>query len=209
VLETVLHIIDAAKGVTFNLRPYGFQMSQPSERSTSFDNHIQRRLSTLRNVFADGNAYQEMVISCDPIVYEVYENCRPEIAGELLCGLSIVHPGRVGHEYFMTRGHYHRVRETAEIYYCLQGDGLLLMQNEAGETAAEQFSKGRVIYVTPGWAHRSINIGKEDLVTFFVYPGHAGHDYETIDSAGFRKRILDQEGNLTIVDNPGQGLHKE
>lgn len=183
-------------------RPYGYLITQPDERRSSFDNHIQRRISALRNQFADRKAFQAMLDSGDPLIYEVYESRRPEVAGELLSGLSIVHPGRVGNEYFMTKGHYHSVRETAEIYYCIQGKGVLLMENEAGDTAAEEFYPGRAVYVIPRWAHRSINTGTEDLVTFFVYPGHAGHDYATVDSTGFRKRVLDQDGVPTIVDNP-------
>jgi glucose-6-phosphate isomerase len=163
----------------------------------------------LRNQFADRDAYQAMLDSDDLLIYEVHENRRPEIAGELLSGLSIVHPGRVGNEYFMTKGHYHSVRETAEIYYCMQGKGFLLMENEAGDTSVEEFYPGRVVYVIPGWAHRSINAGGEDLVTFFVYPGHAGHDYATIDSQGFRKRVVDQDGAPTIVDNPEWSPAKE
>jgi len=184
-------------------RPYGYPISQPHEWSLSFDNHIQRRLSNLRNRFADGEAYEAMLESGDPVIYEVYENSRPEKAGELLSGLSIVHPGRVGDEYFMTKGHYHSVRDTAEIYYCLQGQGLLLMENEAGDTALEEFRPGRLVYVTPRWAHRSINTGPEDLVTLFVYPAHAGHDYAMFDATGFLKRVLDRDGTATVTDSLG------
>lgn len=187
-------------------RPYGYPISRPDDRMASFDNHIQRRLSAMKNSFADREAYKAMLDSGDALIYEVYENRRPEVAGELLSGLSIVHPGRVGSEYFMTKGHYHSVRDTAEIYYCMQGEGLLLMENEAGETAVEEFSPGRVVYVLPRWAHRSINTGKEDLVTFFVYPGNAGHDYSTIDTTGFRKCVVEQNGAVTIVDNPKNNL---
>ena len=76
------------------------------------------------------------------------------------------------------------------------------MEDEAGDTAVEELHPGRVVYVTPRWAHRSINTGDEDLVTFFVYPGHAGHDYATIDVTGFRKRLFEHNGVATIVDNP-------
>ena len=31
-------------------------------------------------------------------------------------------------------------------------------------------------------------------MTFFVYPGDAGHDYGTIEVKGFRKLIVEQEG---------------
>ena len=183
-------------------RPYGYPILQLDRNATSFDNHIERRLSSLRNKFADEAAFRTLLESGDPVIYEVYENRRPELAGELASGLSIVHPGRVGREYFMTKGHYHKVRETAEIYYCLQGKGVLLMEDEAGDTAVEELHPGRVVYVTPRWAHRSINTGDEDLVTFFVYPGHAGHDYATIDVTGFRKRLFEHNGVATIVDNP-------
>lgn len=142
-----------------------------------------------------------MLDAGDPLVYEVYESLRPEEPGELIGGLSIVHSGRVGEEYFMTRGHYHAVRQTAEIYYCLEGQGYLLMENEAGETAAEVFEPGRVVYVLPGWAHRSINTGAADLVTYFIYPADAGHDYAAIASSGFSKRIVERAGKLRIVDN--------
>jgi glucose-6-phosphate isomerase len=60
-----------------------------------------------------------------------------------------------------------------------------------------------VVYVTPRWAHRSVNTGEEDLVTFFVYPGHAGHDYASIEAAGFRKRVVERDGAPTVVDNAG------
>jgi glucose-6-phosphate isomerase, archaeal len=182
-------------------KPYGYLILGPDKRAKSFDNHIERRLSSLQNKFEDRKAFQAMLDAGDPLIYEVYENQRAEVAGELANGLSIVHPGRVGKEYFMTKGHYHSVRDTGEIYYCLQGKGVLLMENEAGETAVEEFYPGRVVYVTPHWAHRSVNTGVEDLVTFFVYPGNAGHDYATIDVTGFRKRLIEENGSLTIVDN--------
>ena len=182
-------------------RPYAYPVFPLNGNHSSFDSHIERRLSALRNKFADQRAFQAMVDAGDPLVYEVYENRRPEAAGELLSGLSILHPGRVGNEYFMTKGHYHQVRDTAEIYYCLQGKGALLMENEAGETSLEELRPGHVTYVPPYWAHRSINTGEEDLITFFVYPGNAGHDYATIDSVGFRKRLLEQNGIPTMVDN--------
>ena len=185
-----------------NPRPFGYPISKLEDRVSSFDNHIERRLSKLGNLFADAEAYRALLDSGDAVIYEVYENTRPAVAGELLSGLSILHPGRVGDEYFMTKGHYHSVRDTAEIYYCLQGKGLLLMENEDGKTAVEEFAPGRVVYVLPQWAHRSINTGAEDMVTFFVYPANAGHDYATIDTTGFQKRVVDRNGVVTIVDSP-------
>lgn len=183
-----------------NTRPYGYRIVPL--QADSFDNHIERRLSSLRNKFMDREAYESRLKDEDSLVYEVYENSRPEQPGELNSGLSILHPGQVGGEYYMTKGHYHTVRGTAEIYYCMQGKGVLLMENVEGEVSIEELFPGRVVYVTPEWAHRSINVGDEDLVTFFVYPANAGHDYGTIDSVGFRKRLFAQNGEPTVIDNP-------
>jgi glucose-6-phosphate isomerase, archaeal len=185
-----------------NTRPFGMEILSCENRLSKFHTHIRRPLSALKGQFADQAAYDRMLQAGDPVVYEVYEVQRPVVAGELPSGLSIVHPGRVGDEYFMTKGHFHSVRDTAEIYHCLKGHGLLLMQNEAGEWAAEELRPGRLVYVAPRWAHRSINLSEtEDLVTFFVYPGHAGHDYEAIERRGFLKLVVQCDGTFRVVDN--------
>ncbi len=67
----------------------------------------------------------------------------------------------------------------------------------------EELSAGRVLYVPPRWAHRSVNISaEEDLVMFFAYPGNAGHDYGTIETQGFRKLVIDKGSGPEVVDNP-------
>lgn len=184
-------------------RPFGFEIIISDEsRLARFDNHLERPLSALAGQFVDQGAFRKLLQQRDRIVYEVYEIRRPAVAGELLHGLSVVHPGRVGDEYFMTKGHFHSVRDTAEVYCCLKGQGLLVMESVEGDWAVEELRPGRVVYVTPGWAHRSVNVSdREDLVTFFVYPGHAGHDYSSIESSGFRKLILRRRGGYKIVDN--------
>jgi glucose-6-phosphate isomerase len=121
----------------------------------------------------------------------------------LLHGSSIVHPGLVGDEYFMTKGHFHAELDTAEVYYCLNGQGMMVMETPEGDWAAEELRPGRVLYVPPRWAHRSVNTSQnDDLVTFFVYPGHAGHDYGTIEGQGFRKLVVEKDGQPQVVDNP-------
>ncbi len=158
---------------------------------SQYDHHIVRRLSDLKDQFHDQQSYAATLASGDPILYEVYDLQRPELAGELLYGISIVHPGKVGDEYFMTKGHFHNVLETAEVYYCLRGQGYMVMETPQGEWSVEALQPGRVLYVPPCWAHRSVNTAaNEDLVTFFVYPGNAGHDYGSIEKQGFRKLVV-------------------
>ncbi len=170
---------------------------------TKFDNHIKRYLSAMEGQYLDSDAFEHMLAGEDALLYEVYELQRPHIAGELLHGLSILHPGKVGDEYYMTKGHFHTVLETGEVYYCLKGQGFMVMETPEGDWAVEPFRPGGALYVPPRWAHRSVNTGdKEDLVTFFVYPGNAGHDYGTIEEQGFRKLVLEEDGRPAIIDNP-------
>ncbi len=168
-----------------------------------YDNHIIRNLSAMEGQYQDLAAYEAKLAEANPILYEVYEVSRPQVAGELLMGISIVHPGKVGNEYFMTKGHFHTVLETSEMYYCLRWEGFMVMETPEGDWAIEVLKPGRVLYVPPRWAHRSVNSGiHEDLITFFVYPGNAGHDYGSIERQGFRKLVLDSKGAPEIVDNP-------
>ena len=182
--------------------PFTFELRGPGFVPSRHDNHIRRTLASMQGQYCDPAAYEALLAKGDALLYEVYELNRPHKAGEVLHGISIVHPGRVGEEYFMTKGHFHTVLETAEIYYCLSGQGAMVMETPEGEWAVEALSPGRVLYVPPRWAHRSVNTGAEDLITFFAYPGHAGHDYGTIEQQGFRKLIVERDGRPEIVDNP-------
>ena len=172
-------------------------------RPSKFDNHIVRKLSAMKGQFEDLAAYDKKLEINDEILYEVYEIKRPQIEGELLHGISILHPGKIGREYNMTKGHFHTVLETSEVYYCLLGDGFMVMETPEGEWAVVPLKPGAVLYVPPRWAHRSVNVNDQvDLVTFFVYPGNSGHDYGSIEKQGFRKLIVEQDGKPVIIDNP-------
>ena len=183
--------------------PFSFSIDLPSGKPTYYEDHLERRLSAMEGQFNDVDAYNVTLESDNPILYEVYEISRPEVAGELIHGISILHPGKIGDEYNMTKGHFHTVIDTAEIYFCLQGKGVMVMETPEGEWAVEELTPGKVLYVSPRWAHRSVNIGSEEaLITFFAYPGNAGHDYGTIETQGYRKLIVEEDGEMSIVDNP-------
>ena len=183
--------------------PFTFTLPSPDVIPSTYDNYIQRRLSALNGQFLDQASYEQMLTQEDSLLYEVYEIHRPQIAGELLTGISILHPGKVGREFFMTKGHFHAVRETAEVYLCIKGEGFMVMENMEGDAAVERLFPGRVLYVPPGWAHRSVCTARqEDLVTFFIYPGNSGHDYGAIEQQGFRKLVVDGPSGIEIIDNP-------
>jgi glucose-6-phosphate isomerase len=184
-------------------KPNSFELKGPEFIPSQSDNHIIRKLSSMVGQYLNVEAFQVMLENGDPVLYEVYEIRCPEVAGELSHGISIVHPGKVGQEYFMTKGHFHTVLETAEVYYCLKGQGLMVLETPEGDWAIEELNPGRVLYVPPRWAHRSINISQaDDLVTFFVYPANSGHDYGTIEQQGLRKLVVEEAGQPKIIDNP-------
>lgn len=163
----------------------------------------QRRLSKMKGMYADGEAYAKMIDGDDPLVYEFYELGLPEEAGEIAFGTSIVYPGKVGDEYFMTKGHFHTIIETGEVYYCLHGRGCMLMENPEGDWEVRELKPGIAVYVPPRYSHRSINTSSDEtLVTFFAFRADAGHDYGTIETKGFRKLVVERNGKPEIVDNP-------
>ena len=164
---------------------------------------LKRPLSAMHGMYADTAAFDAMVAADDVLTYEFFDMGVPSTTGDVAYGTSIAYPGKVGDEYFMTKGHFHEVRDTAEIYYCLSGDGYMLMENTEGDVQWARFLPGEAVYVPRGYAHRSINVSPtEPLVTFFAFPGHAGHDYGTIETKGFRKLLVERDGEPTFVDNP-------
>lgn len=172
------------------LDPFALALDFGSGRLDPYTTRIERRVSDLRGAFADDAALERLVAGGDPLVYEVLQYDVPEETGQLICCTTVIQPGAVGDEYFLTKGHYHAVRETGEVYVGLSGRGYLLLMTEDGRTEATPMEHGTVAYVPPSWAHRTVNTGDEPFVFFAVYPGQAGHDYGAIEQTGFGRRVL-------------------
>ena len=103
----------------------------------------------------------------------------------------------------MTKGHFHTILDTAEVYYCLSGQGYMMIENPEGDWRALALEAGRAVYVPARYAHRSINVGSDaPLVTFFVFRADAGHDYGSIETTGYRKLLVERDGQPAIIDNP-------
>lgn len=161
-----------------------------------------RYLSNMKGMFYDEKAYDAMLEKENPLLYEFHEMNVPEEVGDLAFGMSVAYPGKVGDEYFMTKGHFHTVLETAEIYLCIKGKGLMLMENPEGDWAYEELTPGKMVYVPQRYAHRSVNVGTEPFVQFFCFRGDAGHDYGTIETKGYRKLVVERNGAYAVIDNP-------
>jgi glucose-6-phosphate isomerase, archaeal len=172
------------------LAPFALALGLESGALEPHTTLIERRASSLRGAFADAAALEEVVADGDPLVYEVRQYDVPEETGQLICCTTVIHPGSVGGEFFMTKGHFHSQRETGEVYVGLSGEGYLLLMTEDGARAEVRMERGTVAYVPPYWAHRTVNTGDEPFVFFAVYPGQAGHDYGTIETSGFPQRVV-------------------
>lgn len=154
----------------------------------------------------------------DVAAYEAWKSAGPEVeayrvdefrpsaeAGDLIYGLSVLHPGKVGEEFVVTRGHLHAISDRAEIYSCLAGHGLLLMETVEGETVVVELHAGEVAYVPPHHIHRSVNVGDSDFVSLFLYPADSGQDYDIISrSNGMRHLVIadDSAAGWTLKENP-------
>ncbi|MDD2957776.1 MAG: glucose-6-phosphate isomerase family protein [Lachnospiraceae bacterium] len=162
----------------------------------------QRHLSQMKAMYQDQAAVEEILKTGDPVIYEFYELGCPEREGDLAFGTTMIHPGKIGNEYYMTKGHFHNIVNTSEVYYTMQGKGFMLMENMEGDWMAEPLEKGKAVYVPRGYAHRTINTGDETLIAFFTFAADAGHDYGTIETKGYRNVILEKDGKPVIEPNP-------
>lgn len=149
----------------------------------------------LCGVFSDTLAWQQR----DPndIVYRVEMLDSPAQAGALYVGVTHLNAGKIGDEFYMTRGHFHKQREQGEVYFGLSGEGLLLLQTEQGEARLERVAPGSVHIIPPFTAHRLINTGTETLSSLAVWPTVAGHDYAAL-AGGFALRVFASESGWEV-----------
>lgn len=161
-----------------------------------------RHLSQMKNMFCDTDAYNALLANGDPLVYEFHELGCPERPGDLAFGTTILYPGKVGEEYFFTKGHFHTILATAEVYYTLNGEGYMVMENPEGDCVEMPLVKGQAVYVPRRYAHRTVNTGKDPLILFYTFDADAGHDYGTIETKGYHKLIVEKDGKPTVIPNP-------
>jgi glucose-6-phosphate isomerase len=166
------------------------------------NNIVERHLSDMRGMYIDEVATEEAIAQGDPLLYKVNQYDVPFETGQLLVVTTVIQPGRVGDEYYMTKGHFHEQEDRAEVYVGLQGQGCLLLETTGGEFEALPVEPGTLTYIPPYWAHRMVNVGQEKFIFFGVYPADAGHNYGDIEKRGFVKVLVERDGRPTLLPNP-------
>lgn len=172
--------------------PKGAMYGVPVQEST-------KRLGELKGIFQDEAAWSAM----DPEreVYRVrwWSPVAPGEEGGLFWGVTILEPGKVGEEYFMTHGHFHANRTRAEYYAAVAGTGILVRMDEERKTWGEAMSPGTLHYIQGVHAHRVVNVGNEPLIFWACWGSDAGYDYGTIRQQGFGASVVERDGQPVIV----------
>lgn len=170
-------------------------------RGTEID-RLSRTIGDLTDIYADKAALAAMPAT--QTVYDVasYLPVPDGTLAGLFFGITYIHPGKVGNEYFMTRGHFHQLRDRAEFYHCIEGEGMLILMDENRNTWGEKMSPGSLHYINGHTAHRTANTGNSTLVFSAFWPSDAGHDYESISTRGFSKILVEKDGAPVFVERP-------
>jgi glucose-6-phosphate isomerase, archaeal len=165
-----------------------------------------KMLGDLAGVYSDAVAYRAAVDThgTDHVVYRVEEHRTVDGPGALIIGTSTLLPGRIGAEFAVTRGHLHAKADRAELYHCLSGRGVLLLETLSGVNRVVPLDPGQAVHVPGHWVHRSVNVGDEPFVTLFCYAADAGQDYGLIAEAGGMAQLVvsDGAGGWTTRPNP-------
>jgi len=164
--------------------------------------HETRKISNLFEQFCDQMAAKKRIEQGDPVVYEIFHHGFITDNTDMAMGMSVISSGKVGNEYFMTKGHMHERPDQAEIYYCVQGSGLLLMDDLHGDFQAAAFNSGIAVHIPPQYAHRVVNVGTGSLIFVSAFHLAAGHLYEPITRSGFEKIVVEQDGKPMLLPNP-------
>jgi glucose-6-phosphate isomerase len=161
----------------------------------------ERRLADLRGCFVDAAAYEAALARENPLVYAVTAVEPATGDGALHYGLGLLMPGRIGDEFYLTKGHLHAQRAAAEIYVGLRGEGVMLLEDEtSGASRLVPLRAQSVVYVPGHTAHRTVNTGGEPLVYLGIYPAGAGHDYASIAQRNFRQVVVARAGQAVALD---------
>lgn len=185
-------------------RPTTHRIDPASGVMTGATGRYEKHLKDLRGLYGDSDAFAAAAErDGERVVYYVHETRPDQTTGDLIFGTTWMEPGRIGDEFYMTRGHIHAIGNRPETYYGESGTGLMLLESPEGETQILHITPRVMVYVPPLWIHRSINIGSEPLVMSFCYPSDSGQDYSIIARAGgMAKRIVANGDGWAAIDNP-------
>lgn len=129
--------------------------------------------------------------------------------------ITILNPGLNGIEFNKTHGHFNNFK-SVEIYTCLYGQGIVVLQrnDEAGE--AKEFKvitihSGKQVEIPSGYGHGLVNIGKGYLVVLDNSPlDPKAHDYQSVKrKRGFAYYIVEKKGEVAFEPNSNYSVQPQ
>lgn len=175
---------------------------QTSELSYDFSNKetCEKALKAEKKYEQIKGAYQEVdfKLTDDQIMYKVYAFENTEDFGKINYGITIMDPICVNGECNMTKGHIHVDEQMTEVYFGLEGNGLLLLKDEKGETFAQEVKRNTVHFIDGRWAHRLINTGDSELRVGAFWNANEKQDYQKVENDPFGFRVFKKKGTLKI-----------
>ena len=149
--------------------------------------HFEKRKSKARKLkdvvkgYSDKKAIEkELIKNKNKVIYETFTDKYTPIN----LTLTVVHPGTIGKEYYMTKGHIHR-KKVPEFYISLEGKGKLLMQKQS-KVKVIDLKKGEIALIPVGYSHRLINTGNKKFKVLTIYDQESKPDYHI----KFKKRFF-------------------
>lgn len=129
--------------------------------------------------------------------------------------IFVVSAGENGIEYNKTEGYVSNY-PGVQLYQCLYGQGVLLMQRNDLDGESKEFkvitlNPGRQVGVPAGWAMCLVNIGK----TYLVVVGNVDFGSDYIDSkpmlekGGLAYFVVEKKGEISFEQNPSYKLHPQ
>jgi glucose-6-phosphate isomerase len=158
-----------------------------------------KTLQDLKRVFHDSSALSKLDPSREIYRVRWWSPANPGTEGGLFWGLTMLQPGKVSDEYFMTHGHSHANGTRAEFYGTVSGNGMLIQMNTERRVWGEIMAPGSLHYVRGENAHRIANTGSIPLIVWACWPTDAGYDYEPIADQGFSARLVERDGKPVFI----------
>lgn len=145
-----------------------------------YDEVVVRTLKDMSDKYKNQEEVKRILQEKNPIIYKVFVKNSDKVD----YGLTVLYPGTIDKEYYMTKGHNHKI-PSPETYLLIEGEGKLIIQKGKDIRVLDMKRKEKVV-VPEEYAHRTVNTGDEKLKFLAIYDPDAGHDY----SSEFKKRLF-------------------
>lgn len=128
--------------------------------------------------------------------------------------ITIISSGNNGREFNKTYGYFHK-SQVAEVFHCLYGQGLLIMQRDDEAGDAKEFkvaslNPGRQVSIPAGFGHAVVNLGKTVLVVLDNAALPQATDYDLVKAKqGFAYYIVEKKGEIAFEPNPNYTVHPQ